>query len=250
MLAKHLFFKEKNNGCHFYFTEGLHIWEKQTDFPLNNKGVLINFAKTKGGVITREETEKYLDNLRLSKNIIISKIHDDSDSTFYFYTETTYVLSDYLQINDSFISKVKKALEKLFDNQLYIIPRDIDEAWFDTLPVLPMSLNWNLLLLQEFIKYNDEIGYKPITSEVEQSPYRISAAFIKTNANITLAEIVYIYAHNTIALPFRTETEKFRLMLRKAGFLNDSEWFTSMPKILNDPRFAFSNDNKMLLIRK
>jgi hypothetical protein len=83
MLAKHLFFKEKFNGCHFYFTEGLHIWEKQADFSLNNKGVLINLAKASDGIITREETEKYLANLKLPKNVIFTKIHDISDSTFY-----------------------------------------------------------------------------------------------------------------------------------------------------------------------
>jgi hypothetical protein len=250
ILAKHLFFKEKFNGCHFYFTEGLHIWKNQADFPLNNKGVLINLAKASGGIIAREETEKYLENLKLSKNVIINKIHDISDLTFYFYTETTYVLSEYLQIDEVFLARIKKALDALFENLLYIIPRDIDEGWFDALPKLPLGLSWNLLLLQEVLKFNDGIGYKPLTPDVEQSPYRISAAFIKAGMNITLAEIIYIYAQDNIILPFKTETEKFRLMLRKAGFLNDMEWFTSMPKILNDPRFAFTNGNKTILIRK
>jgi transcriptional regulator with XRE-family HTH domain len=118
MLAKHLFFKEKFNGCHFYFTEGLHVWKSQANFPPNNKGVLINLAKASGGIITREETEKYLEDLKLSKNVIINKIHDISDLTFYFYTETTYVLSEYLQIDEVFITRMKKALNGLFENLL------------------------------------------------------------------------------------------------------------------------------------
>jgi hypothetical protein len=250
MLAKHLFFKEKFNGCHFYFTEGLHIWEKQADFPLNNKGVLINLAKAADGIITREETEKYLENLKLLKNVIITKIHDISDSTFYFYTETTYVLSKYLQIDDVFIAKVKKAFDIFFDERDYIIPEDIDKDWFEKLPKLPLGLSWNLLLLQEVIRYNEDIGYKPLFSDVEQSPYRLSGAFVKTNSGATLVDIIYAYTHKNFELPYRTSTDKYRILLRQAGFIHGSEWFTSMHKVFNDPRFAFSNDNKNILVRK
>jgi hypothetical protein len=38
--------------------------------------------------------------------------------------------------------------------------------------------------------------------------------------------------------------------LRQAGFIHGSEWFTSMHKVFNDPRFAFSNENKNILVRK
>jgi hypothetical protein len=228
----------------------LHIWEKQTDFPLNNKGVLINLAKAMGGIIVREETEKYFANLKISKNIIINKIHDVSDSTFYFYTETTYVLSEYLQIDESFISRIKKSLDRLFDDRDYIIPDDIDEDWFDTLPKLPLGLLWNLLLLQEVIRYNEDIGYKPLFSDVEQSPYRLSGAFVKTTSSATLVDIIYLYTYEKFGLPYRTSTDKYRMLLRKAGFIHGTEWFTSMHKVFNDNRFAFSNENKNILVRK
>jgi transcriptional regulator with XRE-family HTH domain len=250
MLAKHLFFKEKYNSHHFYFTEGLHIWEKQTDFPLNSKGVLINHARSMDGIITREETEKYLENLKFSKNLIINNIHNISDSTFYFYTETAYVLSEYLQINASFISKMKKSLDRLFDDRDYIIPDDIDEDWFETLPKLPLGLSWNLLLLQEVIRYNEDIGYKLLFSDVEQSPYRLSGAFVRANSQATLVDIIYVYTYKNFGLPYRTSTDKYRILLRQAGFIHGSEWFTSMHKVFNDPRFAFSNENKNIMVRK
>ena len=250
MLAKHLFFKEKYNDNNFFFTENLHIWEKQTDFPQNTKGVLINLAKATGGIITREEAEKYLENLKLSKNTIINKIHDISDSTFYFYDETTYVLSEHLQIDNTFISMVKKSLDKLFDDREYIIPDDIDENWFDTLPKLPPGLFWNLLLLQEIIRYNEEIGYKPLFSDIEQSPYRISGAFVRTDSIVTLVDIIHNYTDEYLGLPYRDTTEKYRKLLLKAGFIHGSEWFTGMHKVFNDPRFAFSNENKNILVRK
>ncbi|GHU17095.1 hypothetical protein FACS1894163_07580 [Spirochaetia bacterium] len=196
MLAKHLFFKEKCNGFHYYFTQDLHIWEKQTDFSLNNKGVLINFAKAMGGIITREETEKYLENLKLSKNVIINKIHDISDSTFYFYTEATYVLSECLLVNEAFISKMKASLDRLFTDRDYIIPDDIDEDWFDTLPKLSLGLSWNLLLLQEIIRYNEDIGYKPLFSEVEQSPYRLSGALqVPQDSFVDVPKEVPVFGH-------------------------------------------------------
>jgi hypothetical protein len=250
MLAKHLFFKENYNGCHFYFTEGLHIWERQAAFPLNNKGVLINLAKATGGVITREETEGYLENLKLSKSVIFNKIHDISDTTFYFYTETTYVLSEYLQIDESFVSKMKKSLDKLFDGRDYLIPDGIDEDWFDTLPKLPLGLSWNLLLLQEVIRYNEDIGYKPLFSDVEQSPYRLSGAFVKAHSDATLVDIIYAYTYENFDLPYRNSTDKYRILLRQAGFIHGSEWVASMHKVFNDPRFVFLNENKNILVRK
>jgi hypothetical protein len=250
MLAKHLFFKEKFNGCHFYFIDSLHIWEKQTGLPLNNKGVLINLAKAMNGIIIREEAEKYFEDLKFSKNVIINRIHDISDSTFYFYTETMYILSEYLQIDEVFISKMKKSLDRLFDDRDYIIPDDIDEDWFDTLPKLPLGLSWNLLLLQELIRYNEDIGYKPLFSDVEQSPYRLSGAFVKANSNVTLVDIIYVYTDENFGLPYRTSTDKYRILLRQAGFIHGSEWFTSMHKVFNDTRFSFSNENKNILVRK
>jgi hypothetical protein len=250
MLAKHLFFKEKYKGHKFFFTDNLHIWEKQTGFLQNNKGVLINLAKATGGIITRDEAEKYLENVKISKNVILHKVHDISDSTFYFYKETTYVLAEYLQIDNIFISNVKKSLDKLFDNKEYIIPGDIHEDWFDTLPTLPLGLFWNLLLLQEIIRYNEEIGYKPLLSDIEQSPYRISGAFVKTSSVATLIDIIYDYSCENLTLPYRNTAENYRKLLRKAGFIHDMEWFTGMHKVFNDPRFAFSNENKNILVRK
>jgi hypothetical protein len=250
MLAKHLFFKEKFNDFHFYFTGDLHIWKNQTDFPMSNKGVLINLAKASGGIITREETEKYLANLKLSKNVIINKVHDISDPTFYFYTETSYVLAEYLQIDDVFIAKAKAALDMFFIDRDYIIPEDIDKEWFERLPRLPLDLSWNLLLLQEVIRYNEDIGYKPLFSDVEQSPYRLAGAFVKINSETTLVDIIYVYTYKNFGIPYRTSTDKYRALLRQAGFIHGSEWFTSMHKVFNDPRFVFSNENKNILIRK
>jgi len=249
MLVKHIFFKEKYKGNNFFFTENLHIWEMQTDVPQNNKGILINFARATGGIITRDGTEKYLENLKISKNVIIQKMHDISDSTFYFYDETTYVLSECLQIDNDFISKIKKSLDKLSENREYIIPGDIHEDWFDTLPTLPMGLSWNLLLLQEIIRYNEETGYKPLFSDIEQSPYRISGAFVKADSIVSLVDIIYNYTYENIGLPYKDTTENYRKILRKAGFIRDMEWFTSMHKVFNDPRFAFYNDNKNILVR-
>ncbi|MDR0553265.1 MAG: hypothetical protein LBG76_00495 [Treponema sp.] len=186
MLARHLFSKEKYNGCHFLFKEALHIWEKQTSSFLNYKGVLINLAKTTGGIITREETKKYLSSLKLSVNVINNILHDDIfGPIFYFYTESTYILSEYLQIDAVFISKMKNSLDRLLGMEDRIIPATIDKDWFNTLPKLPLELSWNLLILQEVLKYNKDIGYKPLFLDVAQSPYRLSGAIVKTNPEWT-----------------------------------------------------------------
>ena len=248
MLAKHIFFKEKYGGHKFFFTKNFHIWEKKTNIPQNSKGLFINLAKATGGIIFRKETEKYLENLKIPKNAIIKKLHNVKNSTFYFYKDTTYVLSEYLQIDNIFLSKIKKTLNKLFGDKEYIIPRIIDKAWFETLPILPLKLSWNLLLLQEIMRYNEGLGFKPLFPDLDQSPYRISGAFVRTSSDATLVDIIYAYTKENRKLPYRNTTENYRKLLRKEGFIHGSEWFTGMHKIFNDNRFVFSNNNKNILI--
>jgi hypothetical protein len=213
--------------------------------------MLINFAQHHDGIIKREVCENYLMQLKINKPeyVIVHHIHDKTDSTFYFYNETTYILSKYMQLDDLFLEKIKGLFDELFINHIYIIPRDIDTSWFLRLPQLNIDMTWTLLLLQEIIKYNNVIGYKPLFSQADQSPYRIAGAFVKLDFDLTLVDIMYDYIKSNIELPQKLETEKLRLLLRKGRFLHHLEWFSSMHKVFDDPRFAFSDNNTKVYIR-
>jgi transcriptional regulator with XRE-family HTH domain len=248
-LTRHLFGKEKYHGNSCVFSANLHIFDQAFNFPKNRLGVLINFAERHDGIINKELCENYLLRLKMSANCIVNHIHNKSDSTFYFYDETIYILSKYLQLDDLFLEKVKSLIDELFLNHIYIIPRDIDAGWFLRLPQLSIGMPWTLLFLQEIIKYNKGLGYKPLFSQADQSPYRIAAAFVKSNFDLTLVDIMYDYIKSKIELPQKTEPEKLRILLRKGGFLHRMEWYTSMHKIFDDPRFVFSDNNTKVYIR-
>ncbi|MDR0382523.1 MAG: hypothetical protein LBH50_00880 [Spirochaetaceae bacterium] len=247
-LTRHLFSKEKYRGYNFTFAEGLHVYEKEPDYSKSNKGVLINLSRQNGGIIHRKECEKFLAQLRIKKNIIINYIHNKKDATFYFYDEKTYILSDSLMLNESDIKKITALLDELFADAHYIIPRNIDSGWFDKLPRLPIGLPWTLLLLQEVIKYRYETGYKPVFSFSGQSPYRIAGAFVRITDNSSLADIIYDYIKSKMGIPYNAKSEKFRRLLREAGFLGKTEWFYNMHNVLNDNRFVFSYDDKTIRI--
>lgn len=247
-IAKHLFSKEKyHNNC-FVFAENLHVWEYEPHYPKNIDGILINLARKNGGKITRKACESLLIKLKLSVNHIISFIHNTNDSTFYFYNEDVYILSEYLALDENNKNRIEMALDSLFIDKDYIIPRDIDEKWYYKLPQLTPELPWTLLLLQEVLRYNAEIGYKPIFSDIEQSPYRIAPVFVKSTSIYTLTDIIYDYVKNTIGVPQKITAEKLRRLLKKEGFIKQAEWFNNIHKVLKDPRFVFSNQNKIVCI--
>jgi transcriptional regulator with XRE-family HTH domain len=248
-LTRHFFGKEKYHGNSYVFSANLHIFDHAIDFPKNGLGMLINLAEHHNGIINRELCENYLLRLKMPVNTIINHIYKKSDSTFYFYDETTYILSKYLQLDDLFLEKIKSFIDELFLNHMYIIPREIDSGWLSRLPQLNIGMPWTLLFLQEIIKYNKVIGYKSLFSQADQSPYRIAAAFVKADFDLTLVDIMYDYIKSKIELPKKMEPEKLRVLLREGGFLHHFEWLTRMHKIFDDPRFVFSDNNTKVYIR-
>jgi hypothetical protein len=247
-ITKYLFSKEKyHNNC-FVFAENLHIWEHDPHYPKNIDGILINLARKSGGKTTRKACESLLIKLKLSVNHIISFIHNTNDSTFYFYNEDVYVLSEYLVLDENYKNSIKIALDSLFIDKDYIIPRDIDKNWYYKLPQLTLELPWTLLLLQDVLRYNAELGYKPLFSNIEQSPYRIAPVFVKSSSIYTLTDIIYEYVKTTIGVPQKMTAEKLRRLLKKEGFIKHAEWFNNIHKALKDHRFVFSNRNKIVHI--
>lgn len=248
-LTKHLFSKERFGGHRFAFYGNEHIWEKEPDYPKSIKGLLIHQARLAGGKITRSECEIYLDKINMGRSNFNQAVLRTGDSTFYQYEAGTYLLSEMMNIDTEWHSRLKKALDSLFVKNAFIIPRDINEIWYESLPELPIGLRWTPLLLQEALNFNNSLGYKAIFAPLLQNKDTVAAVIVPIDSKlVTFADVVNAYLRNTIELPERMEAEELRLILRNAGMIDGNELVYNMHKALNDHRFAWSNENRTVFI--
>ena len=138
-IAKHLFCKKKYKGNDFIFSGNIHIWEKAPDYPMNIRGILMHQARLNDGKITKVECEEFLNRIKISPNNISQAIKCDNDFTFYQYDSDVYLLSEILHIDTEWKERVKQALDELFKDNEFVIPRDIMEGWYNKLPELPSA---------------------------------------------------------------------------------------------------------------
>jgi len=188
----------------------------------------------------------------LSYGSIGQLLQVSSDNTFFMYDDAHYILSEKIGIDEAWINTIHDKLDNLFRQAdvAYVIPRDIDSAWFDTLPVLPMGLRWTMLILQEVLQKYPTIGFKPVKSELGQSYNTIAAAIVPQGSPIqTFPDVVTLYMQERHQLPIKMACEDLRIELREAGMLEGNELIYSLYKALDDYRFAWTNENKTVLVR-
>lgn len=149
-----------------------------------------------------------------------------------------------MQMHDRLDDLFRKA------NVAYVIPRDINTTWLNTLPLLPRGLDWTRLLLQEVLDKYPAIGFKSISPDLNQTHDTLAAAFVPIDSPLqSFPDVVTLFMEEHHTLPMRMPGEDLRLELRDAGMLENGEMIYSLPKALNDYRFAWSNENKTVYVR-
>lgn len=249
-LAQYFFAKKrKEHALTFSFP---HIFEKKPDFPLTLKGLMINLARTNGGVLNAEDARNYLQKTMLSYGSIGQLLQLSSSDTFLCYDANRYLLTEKIGVDKDMLQTIHDRLDNLFRqaNVAYVIPRDITDSWLHTLPALSHGLPWTILLLQEMLRNFPEIGFRPITSELVQARDTIAAAIVPSNSSLqTFPDVVTLYMQGKHSLPKRMACEELRQELREAGMLEGNELIYALPKALDDFRFSWTDGNKMVLVR-
>lgn len=226
-----------------------HIWIEHANFPHNAKGLVINLARHIGGIVSRQQIEEYFSKIGLpapTNSALINQGH------LLFYDSSKFILSEIVNFTTERRSLISQALYELFssENVPYIILRDIAPTWFSFLPELPNGLQWTQLLLQEALRAYPDIGYRTIFSGLKgQSLDTLGAAIVPCESAIeSFADVVHMFCFSRYNLPFRLPAEQLRLALRKAGMLDGNELIFNMHKALRDHRFAFSDQNRTVMI--
>lgn len=248
-LAHHFFGEKAGKQYEFLYP---HIFENVPDFPHTLKGLMINMARINGGVLNADDAKEYLQKAMLSYGSIGQVLQIASSDTFLIYDSNQYLLSEKMGMDEMWRRILHDQLDDLFRqaNVAFVIPRDIEDSWFASLPVLPQNLGWTVLLLQEVLKKCPDIGFWPVTAELGQAHNTIAAAFVPINSSLqSFADVVTLFMQEKYSLPKRMTCEELRQELREAGMLEGNELIHALPKALNDYRFSWTDENKMVLVR-
>lgn len=250
-IARFLFEKKAVTGAPYRFSTP-HIFEKEPDYPMRLRGLMINLARNNGGILYASDAKEYLQKTMLTYGGIGQLLQLGSSNTFLIYDSGRYLLSESLGIDEAWCMRMHDRLDDLFRkaNVAYVIPRDINAAWLTTLPTLPHGLDWTLLLLQEVLDKYPSIGFKSISPDLNQTHDTLAAAFVPIDSPLqSFPDVVTLFMEEHHDLPMRMPGEDLRLELRDAGMLENGEMIYALPKALNDYRFAWSNENKTVYVR-
>ena len=250
-IARYLFEKKAAAGKKFIFAPP-HIFEAEPDHSQNLKGLMIRLARSNGGILHEVDAKNYLQKTMLTYGSMGQLLQVGNDKTFLMYDRDRYLLSEVIGIDDTWCRQMHDRVDDLFRkaNVAYVIPRDIREAWLSTLPVLPLGLAWTPLLLQEILDKYPAIGFKSISAGLNQAYHTLAAAFVPIDSPLqTFPDVVTLFMEEHHKLPARMSGEELRIELRDKGMLEAGEMIYSIHKALNDYRFAWTDENKTVLIR-
>ena len=250
-IARFLFEKKAAAGEPYKFSAP-HIFEREPDYPMTLRGLMINLARNNGGVLNASDAKSYLQKTMLVYGSIGQLLQIGSSNTFLIYDSERYILSETIGINDAWCRQMHDKLDDLFRkaNVAYVIPRDISTAWLDTLPPLPLGLTWTHLLLQEVLDKYPAIGFKSISPDLNQTHDTLAAAFVPADSPLqSFPDVVTLFMEERHTLPRRMSGEELRQELREAGMLEAGEMIYALPKALDDYRFAWTDENKTVLVR-
>lgn len=250
-IARFLFEKKAAAGEPYKFSSP-HVFEQEPDYPMTLRGLMINLARNGGGVLNALDAKNYLQKTMLVYGSLGQLLQIGSSYTFLLYDSERYILSEAIGIDDYWCRNMHDRLDDLFRkaNVAYVIPRDISATWLETLPPLPLGLSWTHLLLQEVLDKYPAIGFKSISPDLNQTHDTLSAAFVPIDSPLqSFPDVVTLFMEERHQLPMRMPGEELRQELREAGMLEAGEMIYALPKALDDYRFAWTDENKTVLIR-
>lgn len=245
------FFSKTTNDMNLTFSYP-HIFEKAPDYPLTLRGLMINFSRMNDGVLSADDAKNYLQKTMLTYGSLNQLLAISTADTFLLYDSNRYLLTETLGITKEWINAMHDKLDNLFKQAdvAYVVPRDISRTWLSSLPSLPRGMNWTVLLLQDVLKKFPDIGFRPITSKLGQAVDTIAAAIVPANSALqSFPDVVTLFMQERHTLPMRMTCGELRVELREAGMLEGNELIYALPKALDDYRFSWTDENRIVLVR-
>lgn len=250
-LAVHLFEQEKYKGSSFIFTNNMHIWKEEPDYPKDYHGLMIKYAREHGNTFSREDAISYFEQIGSTTPAATfsNVIFNTGSKSFLQYAENQFVLTEAIQINGFFLASVATQIEKLLDGEDYIATGEIDDYFYTTLPALPSGIFWSALLLEDVLRIF-EIGFTTIEAGKDNDKKTIPAAIVRKKSHYqNFGDVVWNEVSKAFPLPKEFTASEFREFLLNKGFIRGSEKMWSVHKtVAGDIRFYWTDNNGKVTI--
>ena len=251
-ITQHLFEKNQYDDIHFTFVNKTHI-SKPEDVISSNFDVICRFAEEQGGVFQESDLAEYLQSIRIKTGNLRMQMRLGQEPKLFFYQPGTIISAKSMKIDNLWKESVGRALDKLFnDVGDHIVLRQIQSAWYESLPTLPGHRCWTPLLLQYVLHfYGKEWGAKTIAAMKSQSMDTLHAMLVKSDSPIqNFGDAVIACLIESEIKQRSFEAEELRQFVVKTAMIKSGELIYKMPDALaKDERFAWDVKGKNVTVR-
>lgn len=250
-IATHLFEKKGYHDKHYSFYGKMHISRKD-HLVTSNLDIFRNFAADQGGIFSFDALVDYLHSIGIASGNLRMQMRIPDEPIFFYYENGILIYADNMNIDDAWISTVKKELAILLtDVGGHIVLRAVPDMWLEQLPSLPTGKHWTPLLLQSVLRcYSNDLGAKTIQALSGQSLDTLHTMLVANDSPIqTFGDVVVSYLVENDIDKRSFEAETLRLLLVDAGIIQGNELIWNMPKALsNDERFAWNASGDHVIV--
>lgn len=249
-IATHLFSKEKYKGNSFIFYNGMHIWERDPDYPKSYAGLIVKWAREQSNIIGKDVCIEELDRIGAANPSTAFYIAiKENREIFWQYAPFQFILKEAVAVTDYWQETLKTSLETLLSNDAFVVPRSIEDYVYNSLPALPHNVTWTPLLIQDVIRDLD-LGFRTVPAGEGQDSDVVHAAIVKNDSQIkTFGDIVWHFVDEEFGVPKEMIAEELRQFLLNKQVLKGNERLGGMHKAIpNDPRFIWLDDNNRVLV--
>ena len=242
-IAAYLFGKKHVHGLQYSFYNNQHIWPAEPDFPKSMFGVMINYACHSDTPLKRTEIENYITLLGGTASTYRQIMKIGTKGDFLQYIDDDVILAEKIPVTPAWCDQVAAALAKLFTQEGadVIILRAIPVKWLTAnLPLLPNSLDWTALLLQDVIDLYLQDRYRTIRQSEGLQLNTIRAAIVMRDSPVqSFADVVHTYWLADEDRQTAYTCESLRQYLCDAKMLQGQELRYTLPRALDDYRFSW-----------
>ena len=243
-LCKHVF--KKDSECSEYYFKNKIVWRSKPNYPANSFGILVEYMKKHNSLITRQEAEDFFKNIGVNsyQAKFTTVIGRHGAGKIFQCAEYNYVLADYLNISETFLSELRYKLDNLFAGSKSVPTGMIEPLFYKQLPTIPSNVSWTIYLLRSILEKYD-IGYVTIKASENDDSTIAPAAIVLSGSNLmNFADVVYEEFSNNYSLPITLSTNQFREKLIEFGFIRGKEKVGSAHLLIKgDYRFYLSENN-------
>ena len=256
-IARYLFEKTSYKGNSYVFYDNKHIWESEPDYPKTYLGIIGNWARQRNGLMSRDDMLECFSNIGSGSPsatfswMMLNEGQNPKEKTFLMYDEYRFVLTEEVNIDETFLSSLRMRIEELFDGDDYLSFDDIDDYFYTTLPSLPSGVIWTPYMIKSVLAFYD-VGFTTIPAAADNDIKTPDAVVMRKNSSYkTFSDVLWAEINHDYELPRDFSSEEFRDILLRKGYIHGMERANTVHNtVQGDLRFLWTNNNSRVTVSR